>query len=163
MKKTAALMVALGALLVTGAAEAKTTPACHVLDTATATGLFDKWDNALKSGDPDKVVVLYEDDAVLLPTLSNIPRHNHAEMREYFEHFLAKHPIGTIDQRNVKSGCNFAVDDGTYTFQVDDAEKGGRKDVQARYSFVYQWKNDKWLIAHHHSSLMPEKVAAPGN
>jgi len=43
--------------------------------------LFDQWNEALQTRDPDKVTSLYADDAVLLPTLSNSVRHNHTEIR----------------------------------------------------------------------------------
>jgi hypothetical protein len=33
----------------------------------------------------------------------------------------------------------------------------GVEDVQARYTFIYRKINDKWFIAEHHSSAMPEK------
>ena len=52
-------------------------------------------------------------------------------------------------------GCNIAQDVGTYTFTF----KGGRK-VAARYAFVYEHTDGKWLIEHHHSSAMPEKASA---
>jgi hypothetical protein len=31
--------------------------------------------------------------------------------------------------------------------------------VKARYTYVYESVNGQWLIAHHHSSAMPEVVA----
>ncbi len=115
--------------------------------------LFERWNDALKTGDPDKVTACYAEDAVLLPTVSNVPRTNHAEIRDYFVHFLAKKPQGTINQRNVKFGCNKITDAGIYTFRVVDGDQV--MEVPARYTFVYENRNGKWLIVHHHSSKMP--------
>ena len=128
---------------------------CATTDEATVASLFDRWNNSLKTLDSEKVVANYSDDAVLLPTVSNIPRTNHAEIKDYFNAFLKKEPSGVIDKRFIKIGCNIAQDVGTYTFTF----KGGQK-VSARYTFVYEYKNGNWLIAHHHSSAMPEKAAA---
>ena len=52
--------------------------------------LFDEWNTALQTGDPKKVAALYENNAILLPTVSNQVRHNHPEIEDYFVHFLAK-------------------------------------------------------------------------
>nr|WP_309546648.1 SgcJ/EcaC family oxidoreductase [Xanthomonas vasicola] len=42
-----------------------------------------------------------------------------------------------------------------YTFTLTD--KDGRKsNVQARYTFVYEKRDGKWLIINHHNSAMPE-------
>ncbi len=38
--------------------------------------LFDRWNNSLKTGDPDKVIANYAKNSMLLPTLSNKPRLN---------------------------------------------------------------------------------------
>ena len=115
--------------------------------------LFDAWNNALQTGDAKKVAAMYAEDAVLLPTVSNLPRTTPAEIEDYFEHFLQKKPIGKVDQRNVKFGCNKITDAGIYTFRIIDA--GKTEYVPARYTFVYENRDGEWLIAHHHSSLMP--------
>ena len=117
--------------------------------------LFDRWNFALSTLNPDEVTSEYAHDAVLLPTLSNKPRTNHEEIRDYFVHFLKKKPQGKIETRIIKIGCNTASDTGLYTFTV--TEYGKQKKIEARYSFVYEYDDDQWLIEHHHSSLMPEK------
>lgn len=116
--------------------------------------LFERWNDALRSGDARRVSQCYTDDAVLLPTVSNIPRLSRDEIQDYFEHFLQKRPLGKVDQRNVKFGCNKITDAGVYTFRVIDA--GKTEYVPARYTFVYENRDGEWLIAHHHSSLMPK-------
>jgi uncharacterized protein (TIGR02246 family) len=124
---------------------------CRTTTEREIAGLFDRWNASLATLDPDKVVANYAPDAVLLPTVSNTPRTNHAEIRAYFVDFLKKTPQGKIDRRIVKIGCNVVQDVGVYTFTLT----GGQK-VQARYTFVYEFRDGRWLIAHHHSSAMPE-------
>lgn len=118
-----------------------------------AEDLFDQWNAALQTGDAAKVTALYAEDGVLLPTVSNVPRTNHAEIQDYFEHFLEQHPVGTINTRNVKLGCNKLTDAGTYTFRIRVGNE--TRDVPARYTFVYENRDGRWLIVHHHSSMMP--------
>jgi uncharacterized protein (TIGR02246 family) len=115
-------------------------------------GLFERWNNSLKSGDPDKVVANYAENSILLPTLSNTPRLTPAAKADYFEHFLAKKPQGKIDSHWIDIGCNDAVDAGLYTFTFADGSV-----AHARYSYTYKWNGRQWLITSHHSSLMPEK------
>ena len=54
--------------------------------------LFDVWNSALETGDPEQVVALYAPSAILLPTMSNRGRHTHEEIKDYFVHFLEKSP-----------------------------------------------------------------------
>ena len=49
--------------------------------------LFDEWNRAIQSGDPKRVAILYDTNAILVPTLSNKVRHNHNEIEDYFAHF----------------------------------------------------------------------------
>ena len=133
-------------------AKGKTKATCRNTSEQEIAGLFDRWNNSLATLDPVKVTANYAPDAVLLPTVSNTPRTNHSEIRAYFVDFLQKTPQGKIDRRIVKIGCNLAQDVGVYTFTL----KGGQQ-VQARYTYVYEYRDGRWLIAHHHSSAMPER------
>ena len=114
--------------------------------------LFNDWNDALQTGDPKQVASLYESDGILLPTVSNQVRHNHAEIEDYFVHFLAKGPKGVIDESNVRVFGRFAINSGIYTFSFND-----KTTVQARYTFVYRFNGKQWKIIEHHSSQMPEK------
>jgi uncharacterized protein (TIGR02246 family) len=113
--------------------------------------LFDQWNNALQTGDPKQVASLYSTDAILLPTVSNKVRHNHQEIEDYFVHFLAKAPVGVINEANVRIHGDLAINSGVYTFTFSDGAS-----VQARFTFVYAFKEESWKIIEHHSSQMPE-------
>ena len=115
------------------------------------TALFDEWNGALQTRDPKQVTALYESNAILLPTVSNQVRHNHAEIEDYFVQFLAKEPSGKIDESNVRTFGELAIHSGVYTFTFGDASV-----VQARFTYVYRWNGQRWLIVEHHSSQMPE-------
>ena len=117
--------------------------------------LFDRWNASLATLDPNQVAAQYAHDAILLPTVSNKMRTNHEEIKDYFSHFLLKKPHGKIEKRTISIGCNTASDTGIYVFTLH--ENGKMKKVEARYSFVYEYDDDQWLIEHHHSSMMPEK------
>lgn len=141
-------------------AEARSGAACAPIDKAGVATLFDQWNLALASLDPDAVAQRYWGDAVLLPTVSNTPRTTPAMVRDYFVHFLEKHPRGRIDSRSIQIGCNLAIDMGTYTFSVLGAT-GSPGEVAARYTYVYAFRDGEWKILHHHSSAMPEVLGPP--
>lgn len=113
--------------------------------------LFEGWNAALATGKPDVVVARYADNAILLPTVSNIPRLTPESRRDYFAMFLQGKPQGAIDSRLIQIGCNSAIDAGIYTFTFADGKK-----VQARFTYTYAWNGKQWLISSHHSSAMPE-------
>jgi uncharacterized protein (TIGR02246 family) len=118
--------------------------------------LFEQWNAALATGDPDAVTELYAEDAILLPTVSNKVRHNHEEIRDYFVSFLARQPQGVIDEANVRIlSDDLALNSGVYTFSFGDGSQ-----VSARFTYLYRRINGKWKIAEHHSSAMPETTAA---
>ena len=118
---------------------------------AEVAALFDRWNAALQTGDPQEVVALYTADAVLLPTLSGRFCGTREDKLDYFALFLAKKPWGTITERRIFRGHGIAVDTGHYTFHL--ALSG--EDVRARYTYTYVWDGAHWLITSHHSSIEP--------
>ncbi|MFF7644282.1 SgcJ/EcaC family oxidoreductase [Streptomyces canus] len=152
---TAAVIVAVGTVG-TVAATAGTHTAKKASRTQIA-GLFDTWNAALKTGDADKVVDLYASDAVLLPTVSNKVRTTHAEIVDYFEHFLENKPVGKKVQTVVDVLDNdSAIDTGVYEFTLTDPDTGAKRVVKARYTYAYEKRDGAWKIVNHHSSAMPE-------
>lgn len=123
---------------------------CVAVSKKEVAALFDRWNNSLETGDAQKVAANYTHDAVLLPTLSPQTRLTDAERIDYFKSFLKKGPVGHIDSRTIRLGCDDAVDTGNYTFTFKDGSK-----ARARYTFTYGWNGEKWLITSHHSSALP--------
>ena len=115
-------------------------------------GLFDQWNAALATLDPDAVTALYTENGILLPTVSNQVRHNPEEIRDYFVAFLKKSPQGKIDEANVRIlSDTHATNSGVYTFTFGDGST-----VTARFSYLYVQTDGGWKIMQHHSSAMPE-------
>lgn len=114
--------------------------------------LFQLWNSALATLDPDTVAKRYASKSVLLPTLSDTPRASYNSIKDYFVSFLKKKPQGTILESHVTIGFNWCQDVGVYEFKMGTT---GDK-VKGRYSFVYVWEDGQWMINHHHSSMMPE-------
>lgn len=123
----------------------------------TAQSNFEKWNEALKTENPDIVANVYLENGTLLGTFSDKLLIGRKEIRGYFEHFLLQHPSGKIMMDEVESS-----EDGLYThagfydFTVGPEDR--RENVRARFTFI--WKKDKngqWGILHHHSSEVPKK------
>lgn len=144
------VVVAMIAVVAHGGAFARS-EACHATSEKQIAALFDRWNESLQTGDPQKVVANYAPHSILLPTVSNKPRLSAGEKLDYFKHFLENKPVGTIDFRDIMIECNTAIDSGLYTFKFGDGSV-----VKARYTFTYAWNGHKWLITSHHSSKMPE-------
>ena len=113
------------------------------------------WVQALGEDDPDKVLPLYSEDAVLWGTLSPKLRADRAALRDYFVTAFKVLPglkVAFGDQLiRVYGGA--AVNTGYYTFSY--VKDGETKIFPARYSFTYVKSGENWLIVDHHSSAMP--------
>ncbi len=141
------------------AREPARTEACARIDPQQVAALFDRWNAALKTGNPDAVTRVYTPDAILIPTVTNDPRVGTEAIRAYFVDFLKKQPQGAIRDRIIRIGCNVALDAGTYVFTLKGDQPGSTIQVPARYTFLYEPRHGQWLILHHHSSAMPEPAA----
>jgi uncharacterized protein (TIGR02246 family) len=115
-------------------------------------------DKALGEDDPDKVLLLYADDAVLWGTLSPTVRADRAALRDYFVTAFRVLPglKVTFGDQVIRVYGNAAINTGYYTFSY--SKDGEVKTLPARYSFTYINNGKRWLIVDHHSSAMP---AAP--
>jgi uncharacterized protein (TIGR02246 family) len=113
------------------------------------------WTRALGEDEPDKVLPLYAEDAVLWGTLSPIVRSDRAALRDYFVTAFKVLPglkVSFGDQL-IRVYGNAAVNTGYYTFSY--VKDGETKTLPARYSFTYVKNGERWLIVDHHSSAMP--------
>jgi len=159
MKKTRVLAgMAAGFLIMSSGApsmaDSSSSMDCPSVSVDEIAGLFDVWNAALQTRDPDAVAALYGAESVLVPTLSNEVRLTPEAKHDYFVHFLQDGPEGEIDQREIRIGCDMAVDTGLYTFSFADTGDVAK----ARYSFTYGIEDGEWVIISHHSSLMPEST-----
>jgi uncharacterized protein (TIGR02246 family) len=113
------------------------------------------WARALGEDDPDKVLPLYSEDAVLWGTLSATVRADRAALRDYFVTAFKVLPglkVAFGDQL-IRVYDSTAVNTGYYTFSY--IKDGETKSLPARYSFTYVKRGEAWLIVDHHSSAMP--------
>jgi uncharacterized protein (TIGR02246 family) len=128
---------------------------CAPVSEASVEMLFDLWAAALAAGDPARVAGRYAADALLFPTSSDRPRMGRAAIEGYFAEFLGGRPSSVVERRAIFLGCNTAVDAGIYTIMVDGDAPEERVPLRARFSFVYELREGRWLITHHHSSSVP--------
>jgi len=121
-------------------------------DVAAATS---RWAQALGEDDPEKVLPLYADDAVLWGTLSPTVRADRAALRDYFVGAFKALPglKVTFGEQLIRVYGTAAVNTGYYTFSY--VKDGESKTWPARYSFSFVKNGDRWLIVDHHSSAMP--------
>ncbi|KUN94124.1 SgcJ/EcaC family oxidoreductase [Streptomyces caeruleatus] len=153
---TAAALVAVGTFAA-GGAVAGPEKSAKKPTTKQAAALFDEWNAALKTQDPQKVADLYWDDAVLLPTLSNQVRADRESRVDYFEHFLANKPVGKKIETHINVlDSNSVLDAGLYEFALTDHDTGEKSVAKARYTYKWEKRDGEWKIVNHHSSLMPE-------
>jgi uncharacterized protein (TIGR02246 family) len=113
------------------------------------------WARALGEDDPDKVLPLYANDAVLWGTLSPTVRADREALRDYFVAAFKVLPglkVAFGDQL-IRVYGDTAVNTGYYTFSY--VKDGETKSLPARYSFTYVKNGPQWLIVDHHSSALP--------
>lgn len=123
-------------------------------DRAEVAQAFTNWQQALASGQPDKVVKLYEPDATLLATLNAAPITDQATRTAYFTKLMQNPGLhATVQQERIDVHGDIAVVTGIYTFAFQ--KEGKETTIPARYTFVFEKHGNDWLIENHHSSKVP--------
>jgi len=113
------------------------------------------WIDGMNSHDAERVVALYDPEAVLWGTRSPTLRDNPATVRDYFNILRTVDPSykAVIGEQRIRVYGDMAINSGTYTFsEVRDGKPTSRP---ARFSFVYRHRDGRWLIVDHHSSAVP--------
>jgi uncharacterized protein (TIGR02246 family) len=117
------------------------------------------WINAMTSHDAERVLALYDPEAVLWGTRSPTLRDNPAAVSDYFKILRTVPPSykAALGEQRIRIYGDIALNTGTYTFSE---LRDGKEIIRpARYSFVYRNRGGQWLIIDHHSSAVP--AAAP--
>jgi uncharacterized protein (TIGR02246 family) len=122
------------------------------------------WIDAMGSHDQERVLALYDPEAVLWGTTSPTIRDNPVSLREYFN-FLRTAPSyyrGVLGEQRIRVYGDLAINSGTYTFIGPALDAAGKPISRpGRFSFVYRNRDGRWLIVDHHSSAVPAPKPAP--
>ena len=122
------------------------------------------WIDAMGAHDQERVLALYDPEAVLWGTTSPAIRDNPTTIREYFN-FLPTAPDyykGVLGEQRIRVYGDMAVNTGTYTFIGPALDAAGKPVSRpGRFSFVYRKRDGRWLIVDHHSSAVPAPKPTP--
>jgi uncharacterized protein (TIGR02246 family) len=122
---------------------------------ADVSAVMQKWIDGMTRHDMDSVVALYDPEAVLWGTRSPVLRDRPESVRQYFEILRSVPPSykAVLGEQRIRVYGDMAINTGTYTFsEMRDGKEIARP---ARFSFVYRYRNGRWLIVDHHSSASP--------
>jgi len=112
------------------------------------------WVAAFNSHDPDRVLSLYDEQAILWGTRSPKLAETPAAIRQYFSDLPRRPDVKiTLGEHRVRIYGDMAISTGYYT--VSDVRDGRPISVPARFSFTYRLRDGRWMIVDHHSSAVP--------
>lgn len=113
-----------------------------------------QWIAAFNRKSATDIVALYAKDAVFFGTTSPILRDTPALVQDYFKNIgnAGDSTISMGDHR-VQVFGNVAINTGFYT--RSSTQDGKVVQNPARFTFVYQLRQGKWVIVEHHSSVLP--------
>lgn len=113
------------------------------------------WIDGMNSHSAERVVALYDPEAVLWGTRSPTLRDSPATVRDYFKVLQTVPPSYkvVVGEQRIRIYGDIAINTGTDTFSEDRDGKPVTR--PARFSFVYRNRDGRWLIVDHHSSAVP--------
>lgn len=127
--------------------------------------LYQSWLEAVGTRDPEIVLPLYAEDAVLWGTLAMETKIGREKIRTYFDWFLDRASLSatpiTCDFHNLSP--DIVIANGSYRFAL-----GGKSasdpvaKTDARFTFVFKKhaESGNWEIANHHSSKFPDAASS---
>ncbi|MCC5876066.1 MAG: nuclear transport factor 2 family protein [Candidatus Sumerlaeia bacterium] len=118
--------------------------------------LGELWGQSLEAGDLDRVVALYAEGAIFLPTFYRIAVERY-EVEDYFASLLKSEGLRVmIDECHVQELAPDLVSlAGLYTFSF--LRNDERIELPARFTFLFRKFDSGWKIITHHSSECPAR------
>ena len=112
----------------------------------------ENWANTIQFRSPAKMIELYADKAILIPTFDKILQVKKL-IKNYFVEFLNKNGLTCKIEKNqsIPLGNGFHTCNGYYKFEFLD-DSGVNTTVLARYTYIFN-KSGKIIV--HHSSEQP--------
>jgi uncharacterized protein (TIGR02246 family) len=123
--------------------------ATHDVEAATQ-----QWVAAFNRKSSTDIVALYAKDAVFFGTSSPVLRDTPELVQHYFKALpsLGDSTI-TVGAHRVQIFGDIAINTGFYTRR--STQDGKAVQNPARFTFVYQLRQGRWMIVEHHSSAVP--------
>ncbi len=114
-----------------------------------------EWQQAVESGKLETIMKLYDKNAMMISTFGQAPFTKRKEIEDYFKLVLANEGVKVdILESHPRVFGNFAINDGRY--ELSYTQEGEQISVPARFTFVYELENGKWVIVDQHASRMPD-------
>lgn len=121
--------------------------------------ILQEWMNGINTADVEKLLSLYNEDSVLIPTFSNRLLDNKEKIKDYFE------KVGTKEQLSIALHDNTVITQelaenifsvsGIYNWRFDI--DGELFNFEARFSYIFDLSKDSPIL-HHHSSQIPRTL-----
>ena len=112
------------------------------------------WESAVESGSIDKIMALYDKEAIMFSVFAVKPLETPKALREYYKKVVANPDINvTVTETHPRQFGNVAINSGLYTLSY--TQDGETVTIPSRFSFTYLLKDGKWMIVDHHSSKVP--------
>ena len=113
---------------------------------------FQDWADALVSCSCDRMAGLFWEDAVFLPTFSDLLVTTLEGVIDYFWRFFKKQPVCILLEEETRVlGERSYFHTGLYRFILSDGSV-----ANARFTFIWLRRKGEWKIIHFHSSELPK-------
>jgi uncharacterized protein (TIGR02246 family) len=115
---------------------------------------IEDWKAAVEGGNAQAIAALYDKNAIMISTFVQLPITKREDLLAYYKKVVANPDVQVkIEETHPRQYGNMAIDTGRYTLSY--TQEGEEIAIPARFSFVYQLQNGKWMIVDHHSSRVP--------
>lgn len=123
-------------------------------DAPTVASALTTWETAVESGSIDKIMSLYDKEAIMFSVFAVKPLETPKALRDYYKKVVANPDINVnVTESHPRQFGNVAINSGLYTLSY--TQDGETVTIPSRFSFTYLLKDGKWMIMDHHSSKVP--------